>query len=34
VRQGAEKAIESLPLQRVYLHHVAHLRRGYIGQRG
>ena len=34
VRQGAEKAIESLPLQRVYLHHIAHLRRGYIGQRG
>ena len=34
VRQGAEKAIESLPLQRVYLHHVAHLRRGYIGQSG
>ena len=34
VRQGAEKAVEGLSLQRVYLHHIAHLRRRYIGQRG
>ena len=34
LREGAEKAVEGLSLQRLYLHHIAHLRRRYIGQRG
>jgi hypothetical protein len=33
LRQGTEMAVQRLRLQRVYLHHIAYLRRGNAGQK-